>query len=321
MKAKWSAALFLLLAGCAAPIDRHAQSFVAPRELTAIALVREGNNLFGQSRYTDAELKYRQGLYLYPQARNVRTNLAYSLIKQGQFQEGIAIYSDLLSSAPDSFELLLALAEAYYTEPDFEKAADYYKRALAVAEEQNQILNLARIHRSLAVLNFRRGNEEEALCYSYLAYADTPNAQEAGRHLKMLLALGQNKAAESFSAQLIAPQAPQSSDPKVLFYSGVARFALGQNPEAAKLAVSALDNGARDAGIEIIARLLYQLALPSAANSSQAAAEGGQDLGLAQSMLNSAANLGESPLALYLPGTFLMALTGYASVHLPDDPA
>lgn len=303
----------LLLQHCALPTPPRATQFVGDRELAAVKFSRLGLAQMARGQLIDAELNLRQALYLYPNLSNLKQNLALVLSKQGEVEQAQEIFDDLLRSTTDPLALRLAQGDMFYFHGDFESAAKYYLAAYGLAEKAQKSQELARINRSLAVLYFKIGKEEQALCYSQQAFALRPgNMDEAYRHIRMLIALNQfSQAAQSISkiassSATTQPAAPALlTEPRLLYLQGLSEFARKNFALALKDANSSLDLGASDFGIEAEATWLGNLARRELTEVSEKGSADSQLAGLQQ--------LGPGS-TLYLPPSLLEAAAAQAEL-------
>ncbi len=107
--------------------------------LTAIAQkaerkhIREGNNLFEEEKFTEAEIEYRKALEVDRQSPEGIFNLGNSLFKQEKPKEAIEQYQQITGTGKDSVRLSSAwhnTGNAYMQAQDFGKAIEAYKQAL-----------------------------------------------------------------------------------------------------------------------------------------------------------------------------------------------
>lgn len=213
----WSGIVLLVLTGCALPPRGHQEiDFVSARELDTISIVREGLNFLARSRYVDAEFKFRQGLYRYPDAVNLKINLAEALKGLGDYQQAIAIYQELLRESPDSVQLLVGLARVHLAAGFRENAIMRYEEALEIALRADENPRAAVLARSIATLYFKAGQEQQALCYSQQALQLLPDRQQVLRHVRLLTGLGMLEQANSVLTDFVAAD-PGLRDAEVLW--------------------------------------------------------------------------------------------------------
>jgi len=225
----------IVLGGCALPQpEREKQNFIPQEELTTVSLVREGIYYFGKSRFVDAEFKFRQALYLFPEADNIRMNLAVTLKNQGQFDKSEEIYVTLLEDDPDDIKVLSGLAHLYYASGNFDEAERYFLRSFYLAAERKNLEAASRFLRSLAVLKFKLGFEERALCYSEEAMMLKKDPTEVLRHAKLLVAASYFVDAEKLIRNYVG-EATSKSNSKIIHELAMASFGLEKFKETVEL--------------------------------------------------------------------------------------
>lgn len=192
----------LLLSACAAPLpEGQRQSFVSSKEIQVVSLTREGLAYAKRGRMLDAELKLRQALYLAPDSIALKLNLAVVLDKQGGFEEAKALYLDLLEAKPESVQYRMGLAHLYFSQNDFSAAEKIYQDVYATGVERNDNSIIADAARSMAAMHFLVGAEEDAFCWSEIAFRASSGGEQLLRHARLLLGIG----ATSQSLELIEP--------------------------------------------------------------------------------------------------------------------
>ncbi len=254
----------LLLAGCALPTPDKPSEFVRDKEIFASKIARSGMAQLNRGQLIDAELSFRQALYLYPKLYNLKLNLATTLGKQGQLEEAQTLFEELIETSKTPWEIRIAQADMFYAAADFQRARRYYLESYQLASKANALNVVASLNRSLAVLAFKMGDEQEALCRSQEAYSLQPSPDEAYRHARMLLALNHVKSASELFAQIAFQQAGAKpgplTEPRLLYLAGLNEFAQGNFESALKNSISSLDLGVADFGLEAEVVLLGNLA-------------------------------------------------------------
>jgi len=225
----------LILSACALPRDPYGVQQVVPTtEVKVAAFVREGMDLLGRGRNMDAEINLRKALYLSPDSQTVRRNLAVILGRQGLYEESEELLLGLLQENPASLSTVSSLAQIYFDQGDFDRARLRYMELLELSEGSelprvNEIR--AEALRSLAVLEFTVGNEEEALCYSGEAYNQSRGReQELARHARLLNAIGLHDRVLA----LLGRGSIQGRRPAEIHQVMLAHFAKGSYTEAAR---------------------------------------------------------------------------------------
>ena len=197
----------LALWGCAMPPQEQAERAVPERDLNAVSLAREGLSLYQRTRFAEAELKFRQALYLFPEATNLRENLAAALEGTLQFDEAADIYSQLLQREPESIRYRMALARVSAAAGMTERARQLYGEGFDRAIERGDEGRAGDVARSFASFLYQRGREEDARCFSELAAHYRKTTQQQAAHARMLNASGYFLKALSFTALSSDPQA------------------------------------------------------------------------------------------------------------------
>ncbi len=129
-----------LLAGCSKD-DKYTPPVINKEERQ---LIKEGNKLFDEGNYREAEIMYNKATQVNPNSPSANYNLALSLVKQLKTTENDSIKNDMMARAYNLFELVPSLtkdstiiAMAYhnmgnlrYGSEDFKAAVDSYKLSL-----------------------------------------------------------------------------------------------------------------------------------------------------------------------------------------------
>jgi tetratricopeptide (TPR) repeat protein len=95
--------------------------------------IREGNKLYNQKNYNDAEVKYRKSLLKDSTYKIGNYNLANSLYKQKNFEEATRFYSNLAEKETDKSaksKIYHNLGNSYLQTKEYEKGIEAYKQAL-----------------------------------------------------------------------------------------------------------------------------------------------------------------------------------------------
>ena len=99
------------------------------------SLLRDGNELYTDSSYNDAEMQYRKSLEKDQDYFNASFNLADAVYKQERYEESSALFDALVDNAPTEN----ALAKVYHNlgnsltqEQKLEEAIEAYKNALRI---------------------------------------------------------------------------------------------------------------------------------------------------------------------------------------------
>lgn len=95
--------------------------------------IREGNKLYNQKNYNEAEISYRKSLQKDSNYFNGKYNLANALYKQKNFDEAARIYSSIADLDKDKeikSKVYHNLGNSFLQKKEFEKSIDAYKQAL-----------------------------------------------------------------------------------------------------------------------------------------------------------------------------------------------
>jgi tetratricopeptide (TPR) repeat protein len=241
-----------LCAACAVPKDQAAFSirsrgdgdgreFFSSRELMVAGLVSESLELGSKGRVFDAESRLRRAHMAAPDNQAVTFNLAVVLGQQGYSEEALDLLRDLRAKQGDLPRFMIASADVYAMQGDFEKARDNLKVAFDAYQKANNYAQAAVMARSISNLAFASGHEQEALCYSYEALSLAPAPAQLGFHASIMVALNLYQAASGFITEQIALDPARGAGSQVHFAHSLALGAMGKREESIKEAEVALD--------------------------------------------------------------------------------
>ncbi|MCB0324298.1 MAG: tetratricopeptide repeat protein [Bdellovibrionales bacterium] len=199
------AALCVLListwAGCIVPPADIAPQVLPRAELQVISLVRRGKDYSASGRADLAEGEFREALALRPQNESIYNDLGYVLQAQGRSDEAEAVYRAGLALAPNNAVLRANLARTLYRQGQLGPAIKEFHALLDITLD-TETEELSRqygeeftpeefvgIYRDLAMAYYLLGINDEAACYSTLAFLMGANIYEAGRHARLLFSL------------------------------------------------------------------------------------------------------------------------------------
>ena len=229
--------IFALCSCAVAPVEVNQQDFIAERELDAVTIARRGLVYFEKSRFVDAELAFRQALYIRPDADNLRFNLALALEQQGQYEQAEQILKALIEKKPEAIVYINALGHLYNSAYRFEEATRQYKKSLELAYDREVGPQAAEILRSLATIAFRIGDEDSAICYSEEALKAQKSPIQLRRHVKLLIARTESdrgiKAIEGHRKE--GGSGAGNSDPELTHLLALAYFDLGELEKSKEL--------------------------------------------------------------------------------------
>jgi tetratricopeptide (TPR) repeat protein len=253
----FSLTLMALLFGCALPQQDRKNTLSIPQsEITAISILREGLVLYRKSRFEEAELKFRQALYLAPDSTEIKANLASALRAQQLFDEALEVLepadkNTTVSAAQNQATELdlkaqvthdLTLASVLYASGKHQAANKIWNTELTRYLEQRQFDLAARVLQNLGAAAFIDGDESTALCAYFeksQVKADLPTLLQLQR---MLIALGKPQQAYNISLRIL-DQDPAILDPDFWYM----------------LSVSALELDLQDVAVKSFGRVAAQL--------------------------------------------------------------
>ena len=99
------------------------------------SFLRDGNKLYADSSYNEAEIQYRKSLEKDQDYFNASFNLADAVYKQERFEEASALFDALKDNAPTENDLAKVyhnLGNSLVKEQKLEEAIDAYKSALRI---------------------------------------------------------------------------------------------------------------------------------------------------------------------------------------------
>jgi len=99
------------------------------------SFLRDGNTLYADSSYNDAEMQYRKSLEKDQDYFNASFNLADAVYKQERYEESSALFDALIDNAPTKNDLAKVyhnLGNSLTKEQKLEEAIEAYKNALRI---------------------------------------------------------------------------------------------------------------------------------------------------------------------------------------------
>ena len=136
--------IFIILFICLFPLAGLAESNKRERNY-----IKEGNKMFSEKRYGDAEKSYRKALEANESSDIAKFNLATTFIRQTNVndttknslvQEAIKMYENVGKSTDKKLaaRALYDIGNIYYNRKDFAKSIDYYKQSLRANPDDDQ---------------------------------------------------------------------------------------------------------------------------------------------------------------------------------------
>ena len=115
------------------------------------SFLRDGNKLYADSSYNEAEMQYRKSLEKDQDYFNASFNLADAVYKQERYEESSALFDALKDNAPTETDLAKVyhnLGNSLVKEQKLEEAIDAYKSSLRInPKDKDTRHNLAITHK------------------------------------------------------------------------------------------------------------------------------------------------------------------------------
>ena len=153
-----------LLAGMLGAVGRrdealdHLRRAVARRPPYIPAFVELALQLRKTGQFDEAMTVTASGLAFAPQSTDLQLALGYVLAERNERTRAQAVFAEVHAADPMNHDALLALAATVIWDGDYERAADLYRRALAIKP-----LDETRIRLGKCLLELRQREEAEAL--------------------------------------------------------------------------------------------------------------------------------------------------------------
>ena len=104
-------------------------------------LIREGNKLYNEKKFTDAEINYKKSLNLNKNSETGQFNLGDTYYKEGKYDEASQQFQPLLSSKnlgdKEKANLLHNLGNSYLQSKKYEESINAYKNSLKLMPKDN----------------------------------------------------------------------------------------------------------------------------------------------------------------------------------------
>jgi len=127
--------------------------------------LRNGNDLYGDSLFNEAEMKYRKSLEKDQDYFSASYNLADAIYKQERFEESSALFDGLKDNAKDKDELSKIfhnLGNSFMKQQKLEESINAYKQALRNnPNDEDTRYNLALAQQMLQQQEQQQENKEE----------------------------------------------------------------------------------------------------------------------------------------------------------------
>jgi len=129
------------------------------------SFLRDGNELYADSNYNEAEMQYRKSLEKDQDYFNASFNLADAVYKQERYEESSALFDALKDNAPTENDLAKVyhnLGNSLVKEQKLEEAIDAYKSALRInPKDKDTRHNLAITHKRKQQQEKEQENKDE----------------------------------------------------------------------------------------------------------------------------------------------------------------
>ncbi len=248
----------ILLNACVVPPNISESKVLPKKELALLSLLKQGTDFSASGRHDLAEREFRKALKLNPTNPKIYNDLGFVLQAQARFIEAENFYRKGLKYQPKNVVLMDNLARTLYGRGNIGESIKIYFQVLdlyhslereTLREQLNAEFTDAEFvptYRSIAMAYSALGMNDEAACYSTLAYIIGSNIYEAGRHSRLLFSMNKEVVALSvLKNTFIARQG--NVPPKILLDYGIALFLNGdyQLSKASLARVLQLNTGTR----------------------------------------------------------------------------
>ena len=129
------------------------------------SFLRDGNELYTDSSYNEAEMQYRKSLEKDQDYFNASFNLADAIYKQERYEEATALFDALKDNAPTETDLAKVyhnLGNSLVKEQKLEEAIDAYKSSLRInPKDKDTRHNLAITHKQKQQQEKEQENKDE----------------------------------------------------------------------------------------------------------------------------------------------------------------
>jgi len=129
------------------------------------SFLRDGNELYADSSFNEAEIQYRKSLEKDQDYFNASFNLADAVYKQERYEESSALFDALKDNAPTETDLAKVyhnLGNSLVKEQKLEEAIDAYKSSLRInPKDKDTRHNLAITHRQKQQQEKEQENKDE----------------------------------------------------------------------------------------------------------------------------------------------------------------
>jgi tetratricopeptide (TPR) repeat protein len=208
---------FLLLAllglsACALPREKKLPIVgIATPEIKAVNLTREGLALYEKSRFDEAEMKFRQALYLRSYSPSIKLSLAAALRSQQLYDQALAVLNSITGLEAQKVEVRLGLAATLFEAGRYEEAYTLWSDLADQFATELEFSQLAVVLQNMAAGSFSEGYETEALCSYFEKSQVAADSATLSQFLRMYSAAGFYRKAYDMQLELLEAQ-PDVSD-------------------------------------------------------------------------------------------------------------
>ena len=186
---------------CVTPPKTQGPAVIPDDEFELVSTLTAGQEYSQSGRVDLAEIQYRQAIGAGANLANVYNNLGFVLQSQGRFDEAVVWYRKAVKHTPEHVIARENLARVLYQLGDYRGALYENIKLLDIihdseSERLREIVGepvgkreIIDIYRNLSQIYLTVGVLDDAVCYSWLAFATAQNMFEAGRHSRLLLSL------------------------------------------------------------------------------------------------------------------------------------
>ena len=295
-------ALVFLILSCAPPsLPTGQQDFVPDSELLAVSLYREANYYYSNSRYLEAEEKYRKALELSPGAENISLSLAMTLKALAKYEQSLELFQGLLRRDPNRSEYHGGLGALYYEMESYELALSSLDRAMQLSIAKGDRVNAALYARNKCNVYFKQRLFPSAVATAKQVFELQASLDNLELYARMLFANSQyQEALELLSKR---PDREKKSNPLVLSLLAIANSGVAKYEESFAHAKRALEFISPAVSISEPEMLVFAISSAELGNIENAFESAGEQDGLNPKQLKEVFNARplESELALYWP--------------------
>ena len=226
--------VILFAVGCALPREKRLpQVGIATPEIKAVNLTREGLALYDKSRFDEAEMKFRQALYLRSYSHSIKLSLAAALRSQLLYDEALSVLSSITGPEAQKVEVRLGLAATLFEAGRYDEAYALWGDLADQFASELEFSQLAVVLQNMAAGSFSEGYETEALCAYYKKSQVLGDISALSQFLRMFSAAGYYRKTYEMQLEMLEAQ-PDITDAEFWHILAVNAVALNQQDVAIK---------------------------------------------------------------------------------------